>query len=65
MVARSHDGVAFERLCEVYRDDFGAESFERPVIVRRPEGGWRLYVLSDDNFSARQRTLLLAFDWAP
>jgi hypothetical protein len=44
VVARSRDGVAFEHVCEVRRDDFGAESFERPVVVRRPDGGWRLYL---------------------
>lgn len=44
VVARSHDGVRFETVCEVARDDFGAESFERPVVVRRPDGGWRLYL---------------------
>jgi hypothetical protein len=44
VVARSEDGVAFETVCEVDRDDFGAESFERPVVLRRPEGGWRLYL---------------------
>lgn len=44
VVARSRDGVHFETVCEVSRDDFGAESFERPVVVRRPDGGWRLYL---------------------
>lgn len=44
VVARSVDGVAFEPVAEVLRDDFGAESFERPVVVRRPDGGWRLYL---------------------
>ena len=44
VVARSDDGVAFEPVCEVYRDEFGAESFERPVVLRRPDGGWRLYL---------------------
>ncbi len=34
----------FEPVCEVFRDDFGAESFERPVVLRRPDGGWRLYL---------------------
>ena len=43
-VARSFDGIAFEPVCEVYRDEFGAESFERPVVLRRPAGGWRLYL---------------------
>jgi hypothetical protein len=40
------------------------DNFEAIAAVPRPGGGWRLYILSDDNFSARQRTLLLAFDWA-
>ena len=44
VVACSADGVDFEPVCEVYRDDFGAESFERPVVLRRPDGGWRLYL---------------------
>lgn len=43
-VARSTDGVDFETVCEVQRDDFGADSFERPVLIPLPEGGWRLYV---------------------
>lgn len=44
VVARSQDGLTFEPVCEVFRDDFGAESFERPVVLRRPDGGWRLYL---------------------
>ena len=32
------------------------------AAVRRPDGGVRLYILSDDNFNPGQRTLLLAFD---
>jgi hypothetical protein len=44
VVARSDDGLHFEQVCEVFRDDFGAESFERPVVVQRPDGGWRLYL---------------------
>lgn len=38
------------------------DNFEGLAAVRRPDGGVRLYLLSDDNFSARQQTLLLAFD---
>lgn len=41
------------------------DNFEGVAVVERPEGGWRLYLLSDDNFSPSQRTLLLAFDWTP
>lgn len=44
VVARSRDGVSFETVAEVYRDDFGAESFERPVVLRSPDGSWRLYL---------------------
>jgi hypothetical protein len=44
VVARSEDGDHFVTVAEVRRDEFGAESFERPVLVRRPEGGWRLYL---------------------
>ena len=39
------------------------DNFEGVAVVRSPNGGLRLYLISDDNFSAKQRTLLLAFDW--
>lgn len=38
------------------------DNFEGVAAVGRPDGSTRLYILSDDNGSARQRTLLLAFD---
>ena len=44
VVASSSDGIEFRMVAELSRDDFGAESFERPALVRRPAGGWRLYV---------------------
>jgi hypothetical protein len=44
VVARSRDGVRFERVCEVTRDAFDAASFERPVIMPLPTGGFRLYL---------------------
>ena len=37
VVARSRDGLVFEPVCEVDRDAFGAESFERPVVLRTPD----------------------------
>jgi hypothetical protein len=43
-VARSGDGENFEQVAEVDRDAFGAESFERPVLVPVPGLGWRLYL---------------------
>ncbi len=44
VVARSRDGVSFTVVAEVGKDMFGAESLERPALVRTPEGRWRLYV---------------------
>ncbi len=41
------------------------DNFEGVAVVAKPNGDWRLYLLSDDNFSPSQRTLLLAFDWTP
>lgn len=43
-IARSEDGVTFETVASVPRETFGAASLERPALVRRPDGGWRLYV---------------------
>jgi hypothetical protein len=44
VVARSADGLSFTPVAEVTKDRFGAESLERPALVRTPEGRWRLYV---------------------
>jgi hypothetical protein len=44
VVARSSDGLVFAPVAEVHRDAFGAASFERPVVLARPDGGWRLYL---------------------
>jgi hypothetical protein len=44
VVARSDDGVHFEPVMGVGKDAFGAESLERPALVRTPGGRWRLYV---------------------
>ncbi len=38
------------------------DNFEAIAAVSLADGATRIYVLSDDNFSPRQRTLLLAFD---
>lgn len=44
VLARSDDGVRFETVARVGREAFGAASLERPALVRRPDGGWRLYL---------------------
>ncbi|RJK96127.1 hypothetical protein D5H78_10235 [Vallicoccus soli] len=44
VVARSDDGVRFIEVARVTSEDLGAASLERPALVVRPDGGWRLYV---------------------
>jgi hypothetical protein len=41
------------------------DNYEGVAAVRRADGGFRFYLLSDDNANASQRTLLVAFDWRP
>ena len=41
------------------------DNFEGLGVVQHPDGGFRFYLISDDNASPSQRTLLLAFDWRP
>ncbi len=38
------------------------DNFEGVAARRKDDGSYRLFVISDDNFSDRQRTLLMAFD---
>lgn len=44
VVAASDDGLTFQTVATVDRDQFGAESLERPALVVTPDGRWRLYV---------------------
>jgi hypothetical protein len=44
IVARSSDGVDATTVAILDKDRFGAESLERPAIVRTDDGRWRLYV---------------------
>jgi hypothetical protein len=44
VIARSPDGVQLEPVAGLRRETFGAASLERPALVRRPDGGWRVYV---------------------
>jgi hypothetical protein len=43
-VARSTDGVHFETLLTIGREELGAESLERPALAMSPDGAWRLYL---------------------
>lgn len=48
---------------------FGAgsfsENFEGVAVRRAEDGGYVIYLVADDNFSALQRTLLLQLAWRP
>jgi hypothetical protein len=44
---------------------FTRDNFEGLALVTNAAGGTRLYILADDNFSASERTLMMAFDWVP
>lgn len=44
VLARSDNGLRFETVGMLHKESFGAESLERPAIVRTPSGGWRAYV---------------------
>ena len=44
-VARSNDGgTTFDEVLQIPRDGFDCDSLERPALVRRPDGGWRIYL---------------------
>ncbi len=44
VIARSDDGVRFEPVATVTAPQLGSASLERPALIRRPDGGWRVYV---------------------
>jgi hypothetical protein len=44
VVARSEDGEHFTTVCTIEQERFGAQSLEKPSLVRTDEGRWRLYV---------------------
>jgi hypothetical protein len=73
---RAWDPIRGSRISLVVLDPKGAEiarldlakpltvdNFEGLAAVPGRDGSIRFYLISDDNFSPSQRTLLLAFDW--
>lgn len=59
--ALSEGAIAPEELA-FFAPPLWLDNFEGIAAVRAPDGGVRLYIVSDNNFSARQSTLLYAFD---
>jgi hypothetical protein len=43
-IGRSTDGVHFETIQVITREEMQTESLERPALVRTPAGTWRLYL---------------------
>jgi sucrose-6-phosphate hydrolase SacC (GH32 family) len=62
VIARSADGLSFTPVAEVTKEWFGAESLERPALVRTPEGKWRLYVSAATPGTKHWRVELLEAD---
>lgn len=50
------------RLAELGAALNNVDNFEGIAVARSDGGGLRIYIISDDNFSERQRTLLMVFD---
>ncbi|MES1198816.1 MAG: esterase-like activity of phytase family protein [Pseudomonadota bacterium] len=55
-------GTAAAREIAYLAPPLAIDNFEGVASVPKADGGVRLYLISDDNFSSRQRTLLYAFD---
>lgn len=74
MLFRAYDPVRGNRILATVSDANGliadirldaagpVDNFEGIAIGRRPGSGYRLWLISDDNFNPSQRTLLFAFD---
>ncbi len=43
-VARSKNGVSFEKLAQINKEEMDAESLERAALAVTPDGQWRLYL---------------------
>jgi len=59
------DGQTEPHILAELKRPFPIDNFEGITATRLPDGTVRLYIISDDNFSDRQRTLLMAFDVMP
>jgi hypothetical protein len=62
VLAVSDDGVSFTTVCTIDREQFGADSLERPAITRTAAGRWRLYVSCATPDSKHWRVDLLEAD---
>jgi hypothetical protein len=61
-VARSADGISFETILTVPKEDLDTESLERPALVLTPDGTWRLYLSCATTGTKHWRVELLEAD---
>ncbi|MEM9668932.1 MAG: esterase-like activity of phytase family protein [Pseudomonadota bacterium] len=60
---RSYDSLSDQGTTRIRLSrPFTVDNFEGISAMPLDDGGTRIFLISDDNFSARQRTLLMAFD---
>jgi hypothetical protein len=62
VIAKSSDGVRFEHLMTITKEDMDAESLERPALVRTPKGKWRVYISCSTIGSKHWRIEMLEAD---
>lgn len=62
--AEIESGVIRGRQIAEIRAPLNVDNMEGLDVQLLPDGTVRLFIISDDNFSSRQRTLFMVFDWA-
>jgi hypothetical protein len=61
-VAKSADGISFQRLVSISKEAMDAESLERPALILTSEGTWRLYLSCATHGTKHWRVELLEAD---
>jgi hypothetical protein len=61
-VAKSADGISFQPLVSISKEEMDAESLERPALVLTSEGTWRLYMSCATHGTKHWRVELLEAD---
>ncbi|RAY16161.1 hypothetical protein DPM19_04355 [Actinomadura craniellae] len=62
VVARSADGIRFDPLVTITKEEMGTESLERPALARTEDGAWRLYLSCATTGTKHWRVELLEAD---
>ena len=61
-IAKSSDGIHFEHIFTITKEDMDAESLERPSLIETPDGKWRLYISCSTIGSKHWRIEMLEAD---